>query len=113
LIQCYHTNHVFLSHYAAKTFAAGVPWDSLVMRMYCWRLRTMSKQLSQFSKAQRLNLDDVLSEFGADLPPNGDCPHAQECEQERQQLPYYMPIRCHWRAWGDWKRCPQLNGRIT
>jgi hypothetical protein len=71
----------------------------------------MSK-LSQFSEAQQLNLDDVLSEFGADLPPNGDCPNSEQCELERQRLPYYLPPRCHWRAWGDWERCPKLNGKL-
>jgi len=39
-------------------------------------------------------------------PHDGDCPHSQQCELERQQLPYYLPPRCHWRAWGDWERCP-------
>ena len=69
----------------------------------------MSK-LADIAGSEQLNLGDITAKFGGNLPPNGDCPNSQQCELERQQRPYYLPQRCHWRAWGDWERCPKLNG---
>ena len=42
-----------------------------------------------------------------DIPLNGTCPYADLCQVRRQRLPTYRPGHpCHWRAWGDWQRCP-------
>lgn len=91
-------------------------------------------KLSAFTDNEQLPFDDVLAEFRGDSPPegasvitagiersdsqakkgtethDGDCPNSQQCESERQQRPYYLPSTCHWRAFGDWRRCKKLKG---
>lgn len=92
-------------------------------------------KLSAFTDSEQLSLDDVLAEFRDASPPkrhpdveigpdpelqgdvsqtkigtelhNGTCPYTQRCEERRRQLSTYRPFQlCHWRAWGDWRRCP-------
>jgi len=65
-------------------------------------------------RSSRTTIGDVSqAKIGTETHFDGDCPNAQQCERERQQRPYYLPSRCHWQAWGDWRRCPKLNGGIT
>jgi len=50
---------------------------------------------------------DVLQVKIGTEPHNGTCPYIQQCEIRRRRLPTYRPFQpCHWRAWGDWQRCP-------
>jgi hypothetical protein len=99
-------------------------------------------KLSNIAGSEQLNLDDVLAEFrdkaplegmtanqiglsvattevtkgdkiGTGTHDDGNCPHSQQCESERQQRPYYLPQVCHWRAWGDVGRCPKNDGGVT
>lgn len=93
-------------------------------------------RLNAFTNSEQLSLDDMLAEFRAGVPPevtaavgiptsvategdvsqvkigielhdDGDCPYTQRCEERRRQLSTYRPFQpCHWRAWGDWRRCP-------
>jgi hypothetical protein len=92
-------------------------------------------KLSSFTKAEQLALADVLTEFRDASPQEAttadqigssvantealkrdeigtephfdDCPYAEQCEPRRRKLSTYRQYQpCHWRAWGDWRRCP-------
>lgn len=50
--------------------------------------------------------DVSQAEIGTE-PHNGTCPYTQQCEPRRRRLSTYRQYQpCHWRAWGDWRRCP-------